>query len=791
MTDFIIKYRWLIISFCIVVSLTLGSLIPLSKTDPEIRNYIPSGMKSRVATDKIEKEFGVQDMVMLLFTDTTILTAENLRQIKDIDRDISKITGVTSRISPFTVRTIKNSEDMMVADPLIKRIPADSVGMAQLKTDILENRFARDIVISSDMTSASITATINSSETENVTLHKIDSIVSAHPGDVQVLKGGLPYIRQHIIKDVKRDGIILVPVALFIMLLILKLSLGEWRSVALPFSVVVFSVALSMGLIPLLGWKLSMIIILVPIILIAVANNYGIYLVARYQELSLNKSSNSNEGMLRELLSSLNKPILFSGLTTVAGILGLLTHSIIPARQVGIIAAVGVSAALFMSLFYIPALIYLKGKKQNEVEPVKVKTYGFSMFPGALSKLIINHPGKVILVSAVVTIVISAGIFMLEIETNQENYFPKNNPVKMASEVINKKFGGSQTVSVMISGDIKDPAVMKGIDNLTREMETTDGVGQIFSISQAVREMSKAIYTESESGYDNIPDSRESIAQLFELYNMSGNPEDFRQVMNLENTKAHIMIRLSNPENAIIQNVKAKLGDLTSAIPAEEITIGGYAIIMTDFSDSIIKGQVTSLIFALITVFLLLSVIFRSAKGGLIGTIPLAISIVILFGFMGFAGIALDAATALLSSIMIGVGVDFTIQYIWCFNIQIRKGLSHEESTRITMATIGRSIIINAGTVMAGFSPLMLSGFTSIRFFGYLTLISIGSCLLGALVLVPAILMKIRPGFVEKNLNNAIFRKYEKGNSLINVNTAAFAGISPAAGCRPDYEQMP
>lgn len=790
MTDFIIKYRWLIISVCIIVSLTLGSLIPFSKTDPEIRNYIPAGMESRVATDKIEKEFGVQDMVMLLFTDTTILTAENLTQIKDIDRDISKITGVTSRISPFTVRTIKSNEDMMVADPLIRRIPSDSVGMAQLKKDILINRFARDIVVSSDMTSASITATINSSETENETLHKIDSIVNAHPGDVQVLKGGLPYIRQHIIKDVKRDGIILVSVALLIMLLILKLSLGEWRSVFLPFSVVVLSVALSMGLIPLLGWKLSMIIVLVPIILIAVANNYGIYLVARYQELSLQGGSNSNEGMLRELLGSLNKPILFSGLTTVAGILGLLTHSVIPARQVGIIAAVGVSAALFMSLFYIPALIYMQGKKQKAVKPVKDKT-GFYKFLGVLSKLVINHPGKVILVSAVVTLVISAGIFMLKIETNQENFFPKKNPVKMASEVINKKFGGSQTVSVMISGDIKDPAVMKGIDYLTREMETTEGVGQIFSISQAVREMSKAIYSEGESGYDNIPDSRESIAQMFELYNMSGNPEDFRQVMNLENTKAHILIRLSNPENVIIQNVKVRVAELTSAIPAEEITIGGYAIIMADFSDSIVKGQVTSLLFALIAVFLLLSLIFRSAKGGLIGTIPLAISIVILFGFMGFAGIALDAATALLSSIMIGVGVDFTIQYIWCFNIQIRKGLSHEESTRITMATIGRSIIINATTVMAGFSPLMLSGFTSIRFFGYLTLISIGSCLLGALVLVPAILMKIRPGFVEKNLNNAKFRKYEKGNSLINVNTAAFSGISPAAGCRPDNEQMP
>jgi hydrophobe/amphiphile efflux-3 (HAE3) family protein len=790
MTDFIIKYRWLIICVCLVAGISMASLIPLSKTDPEIRNYVPPKMNSRLETDKIEKEFGVQDMVMLLFTDSTILTSGNLKQIKDIDRDISKLTGVTNRISPYTVRTIRSSESMMVADPLIRKIPSDPAGMDQLKEDILANRFARDIVVSSDMTSASITATINNSESEGVTLHKADSIIAAHTGDARILKGGLPYIRQHIMKDVKKDGIILVPMALFIMLLILKLTLGDWRSVLMPFSVVLLSVGISMGLIPLFGWKLSMITLLVPIIMIAVANNYGIYLVARYQELSLKGGINSSEGMLKELLGSLNMPILFSGLTTVAGILGLLTHSIIPARQIGVLAAVGVSAALFMSLLYIPSLIYIRGKKLNGLKPLKVKTDGFYRFLGALSKFIINHSGKIIVLSVISTLIISAGIFLLKIETNQEKYFPNSNPIRMASNVINEKFGGSQTVSVMISGDIKEPAIMKVIDNLTREMEKTDGVGQVFSISLAVREMSKAIYSENEAGYNNIPDSRESIAQMFELYNMSGDPEDFRQMMNLENTKAHILIRLSNPENSVIKNVNSKIEELTAGIPAE-VTIGGYAIIMSDFARSVIKGQVWSLLFALATVFILLAIIFRSVKGGLIGTIPLTISILILFGFMGFTGIALDSATALLSSIMIGVGVDFTIQYIWCFNIHLKSGLSYEESTKNSMATIGRSIIINACTVMAGFSPLMLSGFMSIRFFGYLVIISIGSCLLGALVLIPAILMKFRPGFLEKNLNITKFRKYEKSNHLINVNTAAFSGISPAAGCRPDYEQVP
>jgi hypothetical protein len=301
--------------------------------------------------------------------------------------------------------------------------------------------------------------------------------------------------------------------------------------------------------------------------------------------------------------------------------------------------------------------------------------------------------------------------------------------------------------------------------------------------------MSKAIYTEGEPGYDNIPEKSESIAQMFELYNMSGNPDDFSQMMNLENSRAHILIRLSQPDNSVIKTVKARIRELTADFPAE-VTSGGYAMIMTDFAASIIKGQVLSLIFALATVLILLAIIFRSFRGGLIGSIPLAISIVILFGFMGFAGIELDAATALLSSIMIGVGVDFTIQYLWCFNIQLRNGLGFEDASKTTMETIGRSIIINAVSVMAGFTPLMFSGFTSIKFFGYLVFISIGSCLLGALILIPAIIIKYRPRFIERNLKKSIIKSSENEKSPVNIGTAAYVAVGAASRGRPDNEQI-
>jgi predicted RND superfamily exporter protein len=797
MTDFIIKYRWLIISVCIAAGLSFGLLIPFSKTDPEIRNYVPEKMSSRIETNKIEEEFGVQDMVMILFNDSAILTPENLQQIKDIDRGVSRLSGVSNRISLFTVKNIKSSDGMLIADPLLKRVPADTTGIRSLKEDIIKSRFARDIVISSDFKSAAITATINNSVPETETLSEIDSVIAAHPGKAQILTGGLPYLRHHIMKDVRKDAIVLVPASLLIMLLILKLSLGSWKSVFMPFTVVILSTAICMGMIPLLGWKLSIISLLVPVILVGVANNYGIYLAARYQEIRKARGSVPKAEIIREILGSLKMPILFSGLTTIAGILGLLAHSIIPAKQVGVLAATGVTSALVMSLLFIPALIYVRDespiRQSTERKISGILQRGLDM----LTEMIIRRPGRIIVVFTILTFILSAGVILLKIETNQENLFPKKSQVRMASGIINEKFGGSQTVSVMISGDIKDPAIMNGIDRITSELESEEGVGAVFSISLAVREMSKAIYTPGEDSYDKIPQSREAIAQMFELYNMSGDQSDFKQLMNLEDTKAHILIRLSSPESRVITNVEAKIDELTKNFPAS-VTVGGYALIMNDFASSVIRGQVSSLLFAMVTVFILLAIVFKSVKGGIIGSLPFTASVVVLFGFMGFAGIALDSATALISSIMIGVGVDFTIQYIWCFNIEIRKGLSYEEATRSSMRTIGRSIIINALSVMAGFSALMLSGFTSIRFFGYLVFISIGLCLIGALVLIPAILVRFRPRFAEKDMSYGRQKtkvkrqkKYEKESIDIGVTSAAFAGISSAARSRRDNEQEP
>lgn len=121
----------------------------------------------------------------------------------------------------------------------------------------------------------------------------------------------------------------------------------------------------------------------------------------------------------------------------------------------------------------------------------------------------------------------------------------------------------------------------------------------------------------------------------------------------------------------------------------------------------------------------------------------------ILFGLMGLLSIELNIATALLSSIMIGVGIDYTIHFLWRYRGERRNGLVPQEAVKRTLTTAGRGIVFNAFSVIIGFVVLLISTFLPVRFFGFLVVVSILACLLGALILVPAICLVLKPKFLE------------------------------------------
>jgi len=753
MTDLaekITRYRWPIIAGFIAIALLFGKQIHRADMNMDMLTYMPETMESRLNKDRIEDLFGGTEMIMVLLRTDDVLQAGTLERVRAISRRMKRIAGVDDVMSLFELKYIRNEEGAMVVTPAVDRIPRGEPEREALRASIRNNDIVFGNVVSEDFTVTAVIGTVESGVSDEILLAGIEELIAENPGPEEVHIGGTPYSRLHTATNTKRDLGRLLPLGLLVMLVFLYFCFRQLRGVFLPFIVVVLSIFFAMGLIPLLGWQITVLTVILPIILIAVANDYGIHMIAKYQEDNTSGTAFGSADLARRMFRSLGVPIAITGLTTMIGMLCLQGHIMIPAGQLGILAAAGIFFALAASLFFIPAVISLLPQGR----PISRSMAGHSRrsLPERLLEgfgdVVTKRPERVIGITIGFAVIVATFILSVEVNTDPINYYEKDHPVAVSANLINENLGGFFPISVVFRGDITDPALLAGVDRLEREIGAWPEVGNTLSIARVVRQMSRVLIEEGEPGYDVIPGSRNAIAQFFELYAMSGDPDDFEKMVDFTREHAVITARINTSSTPILRQVVNRIRERVANEPGV-VLVGGIADVFSDLSVQVVRGQFISLALALTAVVLLLMVLFRSFTAGLLAAVPLGLSMVILFGLMGLMQIELNVATALLSSIMIGVGVDYTIHFLWRYRAERRAGSAPDRAARHTLLTTGRGILFNAFSVIIGFSVLLFSGFVPVRFFGFLVVVSILACLIGALVVIPALVLVLRPTFLE------------------------------------------
>ena len=239
-------------------------------------------------------------------------------------------------------------------------------------------------------------------------------------------------------------------------------------------------------------------------------------------------------------------------------------------------------------------------------------------------------------------------------------------------------------LTVLFEGDMKNPELLKRMDQYETELEKDTMVGSVNSLASMIRIMSRSLNNENDKLYDKIPDSRNAVAQYLELYNMSGDPEDFEGLVNFDYTQALMIVQFRADTKNALDDVISKIDLMTKHDPNRTL-LGGYCLVDKELSEAVVNGQCNSLIFAIAIIAFLLILIFRSLNSGWLGSLPLIYTIIALFGTMGWVGIKLDIATAMLSSIAIGIGIDYTIHFFWRYKQELQLGASYEEAITNTL----------------------------------------------------------------------------------------------------------
>ena len=334
-------------------------------------------------------------------------------------------------------------------------------------------------------------------------------------------------------------------------------------------------------------------------------------------------------------------------------------------------------------------------------------------------------------------------------DTNPLSFYQQDEPIWKSTRVLNKNLGGWAGISVVVEGDIKSPEVMKKIDALEKHLQKNPLVGNTTSIAKVIRKMNE-VMNEGDPKFDRIPDKRDLIAQYFLLYSMSADPEDFNKIVDFDYKHAQIIAQVKDSgtraATEVVNYTKAYLAKQQGG-PFK--LVGGFLDVMANLVEYIVRGQLLSLFLSVIICALLVAILMRSLVAGVISMMPLSVAISLLFGMMGYLGIELNLITAMLSSIMVGVGIDYTIHFLWRYRDERKQNQDPVSAVKTTLTTTGRGIVFNALSVVIGFVVLLISAFFPVRFFGLLVVVSITACMVCALVLLPAVVVVFRPKFLE------------------------------------------
>ncbi len=328
--------------------------------------------------------------------------------------------------------------------------------------------------------------------------------------------------------------------------------------------------------------------------------------------------------------------------------------------------------------------------------------------------------------------------------------FNKESDIVQTDKFINEHFGGTTTLNLILDTHgkkdvFKKPGVLKLVDSLQNKVETDlEVVGNSFSLADYIDRMNKVMNADKEE-FNRIPDNQNMIAQYLLLYEMSGDPENLTKVVDYDYSKANVTFQLKSDNSKAIN---AAVKDIEKFKPAFEryginMRYAGSGYKAKVFTDLILEGQIWSLIMSLFIVIILLALMFRSIKIGLIGSVPIIITALISFGVMGFLNIPLNSTTALLSSIAIGIGIDYAVHFIEQYRVNSALYTDRIKIAQVTMSHSGRAIIFNAVVVIAGFLVLLFSNFPPNRELGALVSLNMFTSFVGTLTIMLVLIDKI------------------------------------------------
>lgn len=738
-TEIILRLRWPIVVLVLLVTVVLGLQLKNLEIDADIIRSLPDDDPDAVLLKRIGENFGGNNMGVIILETDNIYQTHVIEHIRTITDSVAALEGISSITSLTNIINIKGDDFGIEIGKLVDEweIPSTKEELDLLRDKVNSNEMYRGSVVSEDGTATLIVFTLlEDAEVKQVASSVIEMTESLDlPEEIYFI--GSPMLVSYISDLMRKDLTNLLPIAFLLIALILFLSFKSFRGVILPLLSAVLAIIWTLGIMALMGNKMSMISNNIPIILLAVGSAYAIHVLNRINQMV----ENDPRKAIRLALSFVLIPVILAALTTIIGfvsfIFGAYLEMIV---DFGIYTAMGTFFACLLSILFIPAILGLFSNTRRDKEDVQMKfrkSLLSERFLAPLKFLLFKHPKYILTTWTILILASVGGVFMIERSVDIQDYFKKGNPTRKAEQIMIEKFGGTKPVFVSFKGDVQSPEVLQMMVKTANYMEQSPDISSTQSIADLIAEIHMVM-----DGRRIIPDEADKIEQLWFL--IDGN-EAIQRFVNDDLDEGILISRFKSPDNVSKIEFARYMKEFIKENSSEDckIEITGMPFVDITMDRSLVNSQLGSLSIALVFVIIFVGIILRSILSGIYATLPIFAAIIILFGVMGFTGISLNMATVLVASVALGIGIDYSIHVISHFNHTYKATGDVVLAIEDTIMVSGKAIIINVTSVSAGFLVLIFSDMVPLQYFGFLIALSMVGSSLGAITLLPVILILV------------------------------------------------
>jgi hypothetical protein len=729
----------------VIVALTLLFAYGLRRgvqLDVSPLGFVEQDSQARTDFENARKYFGPDDylVVAVVCPDTSedVFAPSNLARLRTLHDQIEKTKGVAEVLSLINVPYARSVNGVAEVDNLIPVVRADEAdSLEDIRHLATSDRLYVGNIVSADSRTAAFNILFKSdlpTAARHVITERIYDLAKTS-GFKESFFAGDPFSQWRSTQAVKSDLKLFLPLTLLLIASLLWLCFRSFAAVALPLATIGIGLIWLFGLMAWFEAHFTILALMLPTLMLAIGCSYMFHVI---NQVGISAIRNPQPA-IEEALRFIRLPVIVSAFTIIAGFLSLTFTKIPAVRTTGIYAAIGATFTMILSLTFIPAVLSLIGERAVRLR-VGLNGRMVRLLEGT-GRWATSNQTLLYILTAIIIVASLVGMRRIVIDIDYFHFFKPNSETTVGLAEVNRRLSGAVSFDIIIegrtAGAIENPDVLQRIAELQAFAEkhkdaTGQGIDRTLSVVDFVKHLNRA-FNDNDPRHYSIPPDQSLIRELLT------DKDQLRSFLTADGRSARILVRSnlsgSQAMAGAIKEIEQRGREL---LPDFRVIATGTFVLLNRTSDMIAGEQTQSVTIALVTIFLMLALLFRSFRVGFTALVPNLIPVLFFFGFMGWRGIELNLTTSLVASVVLGLAVDNAVQFIVRFRrVQLEKKELRGaiiESMRLS----GRPIIYANIALAATFAIFAFSNFAPIGSFGLLSAVTIIGCLVEDLVLLPA-----------------------------------------------------